>query len=76
MKLDLKNLNWSTKRRRDGSIVKYWYAWRGGPRLTGKPGSAEFVRSYNDAIASRKADRPLTGVLSFVLDKTIGGRSI
>jgi integrase len=69
MKLDLKNLNWSTKRRRDGSIVKYWYAWRGGPRLTGKPGSAEFVQSYNDAIASRKADRRSTGLLSFVLDK-------
>ena len=23
----------------------YYYAWRGGPRLTGEPGSPEFVSS-------------------------------
>lgn len=24
----------------------YWYAWRGGPRLAGTPGSKEFLNSY------------------------------
>jgi integrase len=33
----------------------YYYAWRGGPRLRGEPGSPEFIASYNDAIADRKA---------------------
>lgn len=32
----------------------YWYAWRGGPRLRGVPGSAEFLASYNEAIESRR----------------------
>jgi integrase len=32
----------------------YWYAWRGGPRLRGEPGSPEFMASYNDAIAERR----------------------
>lgn len=32
----------------------YHYAWRGGPRLQGAPGSPEFIASYNDAHASRK----------------------
>jgi integrase len=27
----------------------YWYAWRGGPRLRGEPGSPEFVASYDEA---------------------------
>jgi integrase len=27
----------------------YWYAWRGGPRLTGNPGSPEFFESYREA---------------------------
>jgi integrase len=27
----------------------YYYAWRGGPRLEGEPGSAEFVASYQEA---------------------------
>jgi hypothetical protein len=27
----------------------YWYAWRGGPRLSGEPGTAEFVASYKGA---------------------------
>lgn len=37
----------------------YYYAWRepggGAPRLTGKPGTPEFVASYNEAIARRNA---------------------
>jgi integrase len=32
----------------------YWYAWRGGPRLRGEEGSAEFWQSYNEAIADRQ----------------------
>src|SRR5215510_5592097 len=36
----------------------YWYAWRGGPRLRGKPGSPEFVASYNEAVADRRAPDP------------------
>lgn len=32
----------------------YWYAWRGGPRLTGEPGSPEFMSSYNEAIENRR----------------------
>jgi integrase len=27
----------------------YWYAWRGGPRLLGEPGSPEFVSAYREA---------------------------
>jgi integrase len=32
----------------------YWYAWRGGPRLNGEPGSPEFIASYNEAIEQRR----------------------
>jgi integrase len=37
----------------------YYYAWRGGPRLRGEPGSPEFHLSYNEAIESRRT--PDTG---------------
>jgi integrase len=37
----------------------YRYAWRGGPRLRGEPGSPEFHNSYNEAIESRRT--PDTG---------------
>jgi len=36
----------------------YYYAWRGGPRLCGEPGSAEFVASYAEAIESRRTPDP------------------
>src|ERR1700737_3231421 len=36
----------------------YYYAWRGGPRLIGKPGSPEFHLSYNEAIESRRTPEP------------------
>lgn len=32
----------------------YHYAWRGGPRLRGEPGSEEFMKSYNEAIEDRR----------------------
>jgi len=37
----------------------YYYAWRGGPRLRGEPGTPEFLASYNEAIESRRT--PDTG---------------
>jgi hypothetical protein len=42
-------------------VLLYYYAWRGGPKLRGEPGSPEFINSYNDAIASQK--RPVSGTL-------------
>jgi integrase len=32
----------------------YWYAWRGGPRLRGEPGSPEFHASYNEAVEGHR----------------------
>jgi len=32
----------------------YWYAWRGGPRLSGEPGTPEFVASYKEAIEQHR----------------------
>ncbi|MBN9022348.1 MAG: tyrosine-type recombinase/integrase [Rhizobiales bacterium] len=34
--------------------AEYHYAWRGGPRLSGTPGSPEYHRSFNEAVADRK----------------------
>jgi hypothetical protein len=36
----------------------YYYAWRGGPRLRGEPGTPDFVVSYNEAIESRRTPEP------------------
>lgn len=67
MRVRLKGINRITKKLADGSTVTYFYAWKGGPRLEGTPGSPEFHASYNRAVASRKA-APV-GVLRFILDK-------
>ena len=49
----LRGINRSVKRLADGTVRVYWYAWRGGPRLEGEPGTAEFVASYNAAAATK-----------------------
>jgi integrase len=49
VKVDLKGIARVTAKGRT-----YWYAWRGGPRLRGEPGSPEFMASYNEAIESRR----------------------
>lgn len=45
----------------------YHYAWRGGPRLTGEPGSPEYVAGFHAAHAARKA--PPTGTLKELLTR-------
>ncbi len=56
MRVDLKGIAKVTvkasKRRKGGT---YYYAWRGGPRLRGEPGSPEFVASYNAAVEEHRA---------------------
>lgn len=49
VKVDLKGV---AKVRSKGRV--YFYAWRGGPRLDGSPGTPEFVASYAMAMNSRK----------------------
>jgi hypothetical protein len=65
MRVRLKGINRVTARLADGHIATYYYAWKGGPRLRDKPGSPEFVASYNAAVAQKIA--PAKGVLLAVL---------
>jgi integrase len=65
MRLRLRGINRVNKRLADGSPRTYWYAWKGGPPLRGKPGTPEFIASYNEAVAKKVA--PPTGVLLALL---------
>jgi integrase len=65
MRVRLRGINRSVKRLADGTTITYWYAWRGGPRLRGEPGTPEFVASYNAAVATKVAPAP--GTLGSVL---------
>ena len=57
MRVRLRGINRVTKWLADGTPRTYWYAWKGGPPLCGKPGTPEFMASYNEAI-SRKVAPP------------------
>ncbi len=61
MRVQLKGIHRVRWRLASGEIVTYYYAWRGGPRIIGEPGSPEFMQSYNEAVASRR--RPAQGLL-------------
>lgn len=50
----LKGINSKTKRLADGTSKTYWYAFKGGPRLPGKPGDAEFMAAYNEAVTAKR----------------------
>jgi integrase len=61
----LKGIHTATKRLAGGRRVTYFYAWRGGPRLKGAPGSPEFINGYQ---AAHKARKTLpTGSLAFLV---------
>jgi integrase len=65
MRVRLKALNRITKRLADGSEVTYYYAWKGGPRVKGEPGTPEFIASYNEAVA-HKASTPSGQMVSIL----------
>lgn len=53
MRVRLKGLNAVRKKLADGTSATYYYAWKGGPRLKGEPGTPEFLASYHEAISAR-----------------------
>lgn len=53
VRVHLKGVNRAKMRLSDGREVVYYYAWKGGPRLCGPPGSPEFIQSYQAAVARR-----------------------
>jgi hypothetical protein len=55
MRVSLMGIASATKILASGEKVTYYYAWRGGPKLLGKPGSPEFVQSYEKAHRERHA---------------------
>jgi hypothetical protein len=65
MRIRLRGINSYTAKLADGTTRTYWYAWKGGPRLQGEPGTPEFVASYNEA-AALKIKTP-AGRLLFLL---------
>jgi integrase len=66
MRVRLKGLNSKKKTLADGSVVTYFYAWKGGPRLRGEPGSPEFIASYQEAVSAKKAP-PAGALLSLMV---------
>src|SRR5262245_4098750 len=65
MRVILKGINSYTAKLADGTTKTYWYAWKGGPRLQGEPGTPEFIASYNEA-AAQKIKPPVGKLLSLL----------
>lgn len=57
MRISLKGINRVRKTLADGSIRCYYYAWKGGPALPGKPGDTGFIEAFNAAIKAKR-ERP------------------
>jgi integrase len=53
MRINTKGLHWSVAKLANGTTKTYFYAWRGGPRIKGEPGSPEFIAAYNAAVATK-----------------------
>ena len=58
MRVKLKGIASATATLSNGQHVIYYYAWRGGPRLVGEPGSPEFLASYEASHRNRRTPDP------------------
>jgi hypothetical protein len=69
------------KKLADGTSKTYWYAWKGGPRIGAEPGSPEFMRLYNEAVASysKKSSETFSSLVDYFKDcseyKDLGDKS-
>ena len=57
MRVVLKGIHKVKARLSTGEIKSYYYAWRGGPQIKGKPGTPEFVREYREAHTNVRQSR-------------------
>jgi integrase len=64
VRVPLKGVNSKRKRLADGTVKTYYWAWKGGPPLPGKPGDPAFVAAYHEA---HKRNAPDAGQLSTVI---------
>ena len=67
MRVRLKGINTVRKTLADGTVQTYRYAWKGGPRIPGNPGSQEFVAAYNAALSTKPS--PSNGTLQVILNE-------
>lgn len=67
MRVRLKGINSKTKTLSDGTKRTYWYAWKGGPRIEGEPGTPQFMASYNAAVSAKA--KPAQGVILTVMQE-------
>lgn len=67
VRIRLKGVNRVRKRLASGDMRTYYYAWKGGPRLEGEPGSPEFHASY--IAAGARISRLPADQLASVIDE-------
>ncbi|MHC2332774.1 tyrosine-type recombinase/integrase [Bradyrhizobium sp. USDA 4454] len=65
MRVNLKGIHKVTRRLANGEVRTHYYAWRGGPAITEKPNTPEFLLAYNDAHASLR--RPRAGTFMTII---------
>src|SRR5271154_2343728 len=68
VRVRLKGVNIVTKRACDGTIKRYYYHRATGKRLTGAPGSAEFVASFAAAAKAKPLPLPNAQLLSSLIE--------
>lgn len=69
MRVLLRGIHRVRKRLATGGTATYYYAWRGGPRLEGRPGEPAFMASYNEAVAAHKGTLSDKRRFSYLLDR-------
>jgi len=72
MRVQMKGINSVRKKLADGSVRVYYYAWKGGPSLPGKPGEPDFVEAYHAAFRAKR-EKP-EGTLQAILNAYQGSQ--
>jgi len=68
MRVEIKGIHTTYKRLASGEVRKYYYAWKGGPRIDAEPGTSEFIRLYGEAGKKSPAGDTMRGLIDYFKD--------
>jgi hypothetical protein len=68
MRVQIKGIHTTYKKLASGETRKYYYAWRGGPRIDAGPGTPEFVRLYGEAGKKKSSEDNVRSLIDYFKD--------
>jgi integrase len=68
MRVRIKGIHTTHKTLASGERKKYFYAWKGGPRIDAEPGTPDFIQKYGEATKRKPSGANMSWLIDYFKD--------